>query len=63
MDVNVKTEKTFLVAMTETQARNLLNVGTRADELENELTLDEITTLDDLRQALLSAGLTKDPTK
>lgn len=61
MDVTIRTEKTYLVAMTETQARNLLTIGTRADELENELTLDEITTLDEVRQALLYVGLTKDP--
>lgn len=68
MDVTVKSEKTFLVAMTETQATHLLQVST-GDPDYCALDIREPgieTTLDDLRLVLLNAGVMlagpKDPT-
>ena len=72
MDVTVKTEKTFVVTMTEFQANNLLRLSRAIDDviLQEEIGLTAadrtgtLETLDDLRQALLTSGLTlkKDPT-
>lgn len=69
MDVVVKTEKTFVVYMTETQAVNLLRLSRAIDGviLQEEIGLTggdrtgTLETLDDLRQALLNSGLNQDP--
>jgi hypothetical protein len=66
MDVTVRTEKTYLVTMTEPQARNMLRLARAINsddisvaEIDKTGTLE---TLDNLRQGLLSSGLTlKDP--
>lgn len=64
MDVTIKTEKTYLVAMTETQATALLQVAIMdpdyvAVDLRDDGTIEQ--TLTELRQVLLNAGVKKDP--
>jgi hypothetical protein len=70
MDVTVKTEKTFVVSMTESQAVNMLRLSRAIDGviLQEEIGLTgndrtgTLETLSDLRQALLASGITlKDP--
>lgn len=70
MDVTVRTEKTIVVSMTELQAVNLLRLARAIDStiLQEEIGLTgndqtgTLETLDNLRQALLTSGITpKDP--
>jgi hypothetical protein len=59
VDVTVKTEKTYLVVMTESQATDLLQVCVNDPDYValdiREPSIEE--TLDDLRQVLLNAGV------
>lgn len=65
MDVTVKTEKTYAVAMTESQATDLLNVAATYESWlkafpDTEVTDDKISqrdTLSALRMTLLNAGV------
>ncbi len=54
MEVKTETELTYWLGMTETQAQDLLNLATTIDggRVAKE-------TLNELRQALLDAGLTR----
>ena len=67
MLVKTLVTKIYQIEMTESQARDLLNLAVKADSLVSAADVGgpnqtEKETLDCLRQALLSAGLTKDPT-
>ena len=65
MDIKVKTEKTYVISMTESQAINLLLTATTYREWCDSFPDDEITeerrdereTLNDLRESLLNAGV------
>ena len=65
MYITVKTEKTYAVVMTESQAINLLSTAATYLEWCDAFPDDELTeerrgereTLDDLRQVLLNAGV------
>jgi len=68
MDVQIESVKTFVVTMTEHQARNMLRLSRAIDANDIRPEYADVTgtleTLDDLRQALLSSGLQhKDPEK
>jgi len=58
MDITVKTEKTYLVAITETQATDLLSICVGDPDYVvldiREPSIEE--TLNDLREGLLNAG-------
>lgn len=53
--------KCYRVEMTEDQARDLLYLAVDLPELDITLPRRQVETLDNLREALLRAGLTKDP--
>lgn len=60
MNVKGRTETTYSITdMTEQQARDVLNVcvAVQMPEFENEITLDQQETLNNMRQALLASGL------
>jgi len=61
MNVTNKTEKTFsILDITENQANDLLTVACKlADGDGYETTRDQKETFNDMRQALLQAGITK----
>lgn len=58
MDVNTKTETTYVVSMTADQARDLLRIARAIDDDVANCSRGELETLSTLRQALLSSGLT-----
>ncbi len=65
MDIIIRTEKTYCIEVTEHQARDLLKIAVTVDSRINEpggpFDGTEMETLNALRQALLQAGLKKDP--
>lgn len=67
MDVKLTTEITYTVSMTETQATNLLRLSRALDVNDIRPEYADVTgtleTLDDLRQALLNAGVKPSPIK
>ena len=61
MDVKIRTEKTITLSMTEPQAIDLLRLSRAIGRPDLDDTFDNpsgtLETLDNIRQALLSAGL------
>ena len=62
MNIDKQEEVTYAVTdITQTQATNLLSLcitlNTNPEQYENDVTLDELETLNDLREVLLNAGV------